>query len=96
MKNYYIELEPLEKKETTGYSGPNWFALTFVANTSQPLARSFGICNAPLTSITIKTKDIGTARSLAIYTFKQNVKKSQPLARPTLKDIAPNPFIKVY
>ena len=28
-KRYYIELEPLEKKETTGYSGPDMVCAHF-------------------------------------------------------------------
>ena len=40
MKNYYIELEPLEKKETTGYSGPDMVCAHFRSK-HEPSTRPF-------------------------------------------------------
>ena len=40
MKNYYIELEPVEKKETTGYSGPDMVCAHFRSN-HEPNTRPF-------------------------------------------------------
>ncbi len=40
MKNYYIELEPVEKKETTGYSGPDMVCAHFRSK-HEPNTRPF-------------------------------------------------------
>ena len=40
MKNYYIELEPIEKKETTGYSGPDMVCAHFRSR-HEPATRPF-------------------------------------------------------
>ena len=40
MKNYYVELEPLEKKETTGYSGPDMVCAHFRSE-HEPATRPF-------------------------------------------------------
>ena len=40
MKNYYIEIEPMEKKETTGYSGPDMVCAHFRSK-HEPATRPF-------------------------------------------------------